>query len=584
MITFLKPCWTSLLLGLALCSVAQAQDTITDDVYDEASKNRLKIVSVFDPLPSSGYAPLRFSASNNTSRDQVLRFEINSQIQSYPASTQHRSSFSMAVSASASQSATFMVPLAVDYQDRSSYNNQQIEINLTAGVTRSYSHSTRSSSGFPSIAISKSLADRNSVDLNEALEKKSSSSSRYGSNEFGCRFTPEELPEDWLTFSGFDYVMLTNLDWSRLKPGTKTALLQWARLGGAVHFYCSGEKPPYLPDDETDYGLGLIETFQWDDRNLNATQVVDRYWGRTERIKEIMDEHSDGSKWTLLTALGDRSFNSWQVIVFLGIFAILVGPVNLFVLAPSGRRHRLFYTTPLLSLGASLVMVIIIILQDGIGGRGVRFVFLEIEPKEATAYVTQKQASRTGVLTGAGFEVKTPALIEPLVMPDTSWVKLKRSYNTQSVNLVQNGPSREGNFFQSRAEQAQMLHSVASTRARIERHPSSNPEEVPILVSALGFTLKELYYCDDKEQVWKLKSPLSTGQKAELEKVEKKEMENWWDEKVKNQKVEGLNRLKYGSANHYFATAESAPDFTVETLTSISWQDNVLVYGSITPP
>ena len=30
-------------------------------------------------------------------------------------------------------------------------------------------------------------------------------------------------------------------------------------------------------------------------------------------------------------------------------FAILAGPANLFVFAPSGRRHRLFFTMPLLA-------------------------------------------------------------------------------------------------------------------------------------------------------------------------------------------------------------------------------------------
>lgn len=582
--TFLKPRWTSLLLGIVFGSLAQAQETITDDSYGDSGKDRLKIVSVFDPLPSSGYAPLRVSAINSSSRDQLLRFDINSQIQSYPSSSNHRSRFSLPVPAGSSQSAVFMAPLATDYQDRSSYNNHQMEIVLTAGLTRTYSHSSRIGGGFPAIAISKSLNDKNSAALKEALEKKSSSSSRYGNNDFGSRFTPQDVPEDWLSFSGFDYVMLTDLDWSRLRPGTQTALLQWARLGGNLHLYCEGEKPAHLPADEADYGLGSIETFAWDGKNLNATQIVSRYWGRNERVKQIMDEHSDGSKWTLLQALGDRSFNSWQVVIFLGIFAILVGPVNLFVLAPSGRRHRLFYTTPLLSLGASLVMVGIILLQDGIGGKGTRFVFVEIEPKEAAAYVTQKQVSRTGVLTGASFESKSPALIEPLIMPDTSWVKLKKGYNTQSVSLTQNGASREGNFFQSRAEQAQMLHTVVSTRARIELHPSSNPNDGPTLVSALGFTLKELYYCDGEKQFWKLKSPLATGQKADLQKVDLKEMENWWNEKVKFQKVEGLNRLKYKPQNYFFAAAESAPDFTVETLTSIHWQDDVLVYGNITPP
>jgi hypothetical protein len=142
-----------------------------------------------------------------------------------------------------------------------------------------------------------------------------------------------------------------------------------------------------------------------------------------------------------LALLGTRSFASWQVLVFLVIFGVLVGPVNLFVLAPAGKRHKLFITTPLLSIGASIVMVGLILIQDGTGGTGRRFIAINLQPDEAAAYVTQEQISRTGVLFGTGFEMKQPVLIEPVALPDTPWVKLK-STNHQPAGEPDAGGSR----------------------------------------------------------------------------------------------------------------------------------------------
>ena len=93
------------------------------------------------------------------------------------------------------------------------------------------------------------------------------------------------------------------------------------------------------------------------------------------------------------------------------LFGILVGPVNLFVLAKSGRRHRLFITTPLISLGASLLLILLIIFQDGFGGRGMRRVLMEVRPDagQNAAFLHQEQIARTGILTGTASPWIPPA-------------------------------------------------------------------------------------------------------------------------------------------------------------------------------
>ena len=67
------------------------------------------------------------------------------------------------------------------------------------------------------------------------------------------------------------------------------------------------------------------------------------------------------------------------IILILIIFSIIVGPVNLFVFAKSGRRHRLFFTTPLISLIAALLVLTFILFEDGVGGQGRRMLVMDLE-------------------------------------------------------------------------------------------------------------------------------------------------------------------------------------------------------------
>lgn len=578
-----------LLSAMLMGASAQGQQRIVDESLDERDGSRIEVRSVFDPLPSSGYAPLRIVATNGSGRDAVWRLDFNSQTQDYRNNNVHRSEVNLSVPARSTQTALFLAPLAVDYGDSSGYgqSGHVFSGSVTGPVVRSFSSYSNRNAGFPAIAISKTLADGSLDRLNDELERKQKAVSSYsrGDQVFGSRFVPADLPEDWLGFSGFDYVMLTDTEWQSLRPGSRNALLQWVRLGGRLHFYVTKLPANGLPADDKAFSLGQIETFTWNGRNIPADETVSRYWQGVERLEQLRLEHTRDSDWGPLAALGKRSFNSWQVIVFLVLFGVLVGPVNLYILAPSGRRHRLFFTTPLLSLGASLAMVGIILLQDGIGGIGARVVFINVEPAEASAYVTQKQTSRTGVLLGAGFELKQPALVEPLALPASDWVKLKNTSDSQPVNLTQQGAARGGNFFQSRAEQAQMVRAAISTRGRLEIQPGTTPDAPPTLVSALGFTLEEMFYAGPDGTIWSLKSPLATGQKAELAKVQPGQLGEWWRRHVEIAKIPATKELTSVLPNHFFATAKSAPGFTQETLSAIRWQeDKILVYGSVPPP
>ncbi len=587
-----------LLLG---ASAAHAQKNIANEELDPLSGTRVQVRSVFDPLPPSGYAPMRIVATNGTGRNARWGFDFHSQTQHFRQQNEHDSSFAVDVPARSTQSALFMVPLAVDYDDRGSGSSGHVLRVSISGTgfdeSPKFDHESRIG-GFPALALSESLAEFSITQLNKEVESKMHSThGRYygGAMTFGCRFEPADLPDSWLGFSGFDFILLSSTDWQKLKPAVKRALLEWVRLGGQLHVYLSPgaySESLGLPDIASAgthmVSLGKIATLSWDGKTLPASQTVNRYWGEKQRVNSLRSDHAPVGAWPLLKLLGTRSFASWQVIVFLVVFGMLVGPVNLFVLAPAGRRHKLFITTPLLSIGASVVMVGLILVQDGTGGVGRRFVAINLEPGEAAAYVTQEQVSRTGVLLGAGFEMKQPVLIEPLVMPDSPWAKLKKTSTAQSASLTQDGRERRGNFFQSRAEQGQVLRAAVSTRARLELKSGAAPDAAPTLISALGFTVDELFYTDAAGAHWRLEKPLSTGQSATLVKTDATTKNPWLDDAV-NPAVDSLrislNNTTTNRRSFFVAKARKAPDFTLDTLSSIRWEDDrIVVFGPVTQP
>lgn len=599
---------------IVLCTVllaasAHAQKSITSGVLVDRDGTALEIRSVFDPLPPTGYAPLRIVVTNGSDQSSRWRFSFRAQARNFRSEHTHQSRLQFDVPAHETHSATFMLPLAVAYGSSSvsGNNRHELRIDLKAdGVgERSFNHYDSRVYDFPAIAISKALADTNQIRLQDEVEQRMKSRTGGGGSGvkmFGSLFAPEDLPEDWRGLSGFDVLMITSTEWQLLKPGQQLAVTQWTRLGGQLDVYAGSTtlmSALGIPiDSQNRVSFGQVNLLNWDGKDLDAEATVARHWSNNSREKELKSEYAGhkGSspnslpEWGLLESLGLRNFASWQVIVFLVIFGILVGPVNLFLLAPHGRRHRLFITTPLLSLGASVLMFGIILFQDGIGGIGARLVVINIVPGEASAYVTQEQASRTGVIFGGGFELKQPTLIEPLALPDTPWVKLKDTNNTQAVQLKQEGSQRSGNYFQNRAEQGQILRAVVSTRARLELKSGLPPDATPEVISALGFSIDTLFYVDAKGRAWKAPHPLSTGQSSKLVACDYSELRSMWkevSELAEGQMQMRLNALinETTARKTFFATAKEAPDFTLDTLSSIRWSPNqAALFGPLEPP
>jgi len=415
----------------------------------------------------------------------------------------------------------------------------------------------------------------------------------YGSDKtFGSRFKVDQLPDNWLGYSGFDHLLLTADEWLAAAPGVRAAILQSVEFGLRLHLYRPNDSVllsslgfAEAGDAATTLsrGMGRIQPAVWDGTTLNAAQIVaDLSTQQSESLVHRASSNYANDVWGARDVLGERGFAGWQVIGFLLVFGLLIGPVNLFLLAPAGRRHRLFLTTPLISLGASLALVVLILLQDGTGGTGRRFIAVHLPAGQAAAHITQEQISRTGVVLGSSFTLPRPGTLTQLVLPESQWTKYHDGGSAQPIDGRIESTSISGNWFQSRTVQAQALRSIVPTRGRVELVPPKSEGDPPSIVSSLDLELANFTCRTADGTLWRTPGPVMQGRAIALVKAENID---WKKELVKacsnahSDTVDGI-RDAIASQPAYFATTRSAPGLAIDTLKAIKWMDDqIVVFG-----
>jgi len=583
----------SLALAATTCP-ALAQEAL-GRFEEEKGASRIELTGVFDPPPPSGFQPVRVRVTNATGEKRRWQLDFVSEV-GWNRGGQTRSTFEVAADPGG-QDALLLVPMhAAVTSGRGSYSGGQHQWRLTATGNRNTRHVSSTHSqrvqALPAIAISDALAIKNLTQLNDAA---GTTHGRGYSHEklFGSRFAPDALPDHWLGFSGFDHIMITSDEWLALAPGVRTAIMQSIQFGMHLHLYRPNDAVNLASlglagaaNDATAlaYGMGKVELESWDGDTLDPAATVSKFgsFSSQSQVNRLSQEYATGS-WGLERALGGRNFAGWQVIIFLLVFGVMIGPVNLFLLAPAGRRHRLFFTTPAISLAASAMLVALILWQDGTGGAGRRFIAVHLPPGEPAAYVTQEQISRTGVVLGSGFSLPRPGFIAQTVLPKSQWAKFSSDHESQSMDARIDGTRVGGNWFQSRTVQGQVLRSVVPTRGRIEIVPPTAADAPPAVLSSLDVELTSFFYRDPDGANWRTDGPVLQGRPVPLVK----DSENWttrWNA-IRERPSPSLS-TRIDSIVHprpaFLATAATAPGFAIDTLPSIRWQDDTIVFfGSL---
>ena len=568
-----------ILLYLTLASLANAQEVIFRQVADTKTDTHVEVTSLFSHPSLGGYLPVRVLVANNQTIPHkiFLNFEDTS---NYGGEFSTSSSYSFLAPAGRTVSQDILVPLAAQ-NGSASYGELSVSLNGSMGNTTG-SLSPVFSPGQPAVLLSESLYTPNGSALDTEHNTRGSSSYGGGSNSFSSKFDPKRLPDDWRAFSGFDSIMLTESDWTATPPGSKNAILSWLRLGGQlVVFSESSVKSSTLgiPEDAS-FGSVVIKQIGSDLR-LDAKETVNLAKPKSPSETRLNAISSDfNSNWPIQKDFGEKSFNYIFFIIILIAFGILVGPVNLFVFAKSGRRHRLFVTTPLISIATSVILIVLIILQDGFGGKGTRIVLMEVRPDESqnAAFIQQEQFSRTGVMTSPGFKVDASALIVPLPLDQSRWARFTDDSDSRGSYNIQPSDGKlyaSGDWFQSRSEQGQLITAVVPTRGRIEA--ASEPGK---LISTFDFPIETLIFRDGAGD-WFRADNVTKGRAISPNPVDPTMILpflNKTADQFSQRNQTFLNQAKMRE-DHFIAITNEAP--AIATHDGIEWQTKTVITGPI---
>lgn len=538
------------------------------EIYDTKTDTNVEVLALFSKPSPGGYLPVRVKLSNNLKSDRVayLNFESTT---NYSSGNHTASEFNFKAPAGKSITQDILVPIC---PAGSTSNSSQLNVRLGGSIGEGdYQMSSSSDGSQPVVLLSESLFTPNASRLDGALK----STSRYGGkSEFAAKFDPKQLPDSWLAFSGYDSILMTDLDWTNTPASSRNAILSWVRNCGQLVIYATGSadlKSMGIPE-EASYGSTELRTVA-NDLKLDpkaAISLVGKENPNKPRDAALKNDFNSG--WPLQTHFGAQTFRYALFIIVLILFAIIVGPVNLFVFAKSGQRHKLFITTPIISLVASAILIALIIVQDGFGGSGMRRIVMEVRPDgdQNAAYVHQEQFCRTGVLTGSRFTIPELCDFSPVPIAASRWARYTSSSDANSSYNLQPEDGKlnvSGDWFQSRSEHGHVLTTVISTRGRIER--TDNPLA---LVSTFDFPIETLFFHAADGQ-WFRANQIATGKRFTLTQVEESMVEPVLKKEIAAYSDRNRDILKRVSKrrNCYVALTGAAPG--VPTLPGIRWKE-----------
>ncbi len=192
-----------------------------------------------------------------------------------------------------------------------------------------------------------------------------------------------EWSDHWLAYSRFDAVALTSQEWRELQEQHAEiyhAVRQYVEVGGMLCIIGTDWTPPkeWTNYDGKHYSALLGEAVV-----LAATPAAakpdiadfrNRVLGRGTQWRDALGSASTAGtimsgNTNLLDAMpvvADYGVNVKLIMVLIIVFALLIGPANIFVLSKMRRRIWLLWTVPVTSTAAALLVLGVSLFQEGL--------------------------------------------------------------------------------------------------------------------------------------------------------------------------------------------------------------------------
>ena len=218
-----------------LTSTASTQVEVLNETYRNPGKTSVKVEAVFAPSAQQGSLPFRVTISNQSGKDRTWEVKISDGNSYRTLSTDITGTISVENGAVVTRELYLPIaPLFTTY----SYHNPKVEVSSSGLGTLSRSVGHETNDDCPTVAISKVLARRSLSDLDDHVQTRSPSDTR-----FALPYLPEQLPVNWRGYSALDAIMIDHKSWKSLEEAQRRGVLEWVRLGGRLDIFTT-EQPP----------------------------------------------------------------------------------------------------------------------------------------------------------------------------------------------------------------------------------------------------------------------------------------------------------------------------------------------------
>lgn len=414
-----------------------------------------------------------------------------------------------------------------------------------------------------------------------------------GREFYGSEVDMTNASSDWRAYSGAAAVLLGDTEWLGLTSAQRGALCDYVSQGGHLTLFttsmqetATGLELPDFHGKPGAYGFGTIslettQAFPPDAYSLSV--AIDR--NPADSAQNVDDGFST---WGLRPLVGTIVVSAVFILSFVVVFGSLVGPVNLFVFAKGKNRFRLFWTTPLISILASIALIAGILLTDGLGGRGQQLIAIYSLPASNRETVVQEQVSRTAVLFSNQWHSDQNYLITPIsdqAMKNAMSADGSRSYaGNQDLSdspdtYHQIGNDYSGNWFRSRSVSGQYLQATRPSRSSITVFTSATPDSPPVVLSSFPTELNKLFLVDAQNHYWTCQN-LEPGRKVTCTPSSMGEFNSFWDDasSYAGGKLRPLLSAVRDRPGCFYATGIPPAGDRLATLGEINWQVTRGVY------
>ena len=468
------------------------------------------LTSPFDRLPAAGFVPVSVSATNGGIAAVKVDYALEGSSAYSNSGSTMLASGSLDLALGKTGTATHWIWRGAEFGSPESADYISITLSTPSGNS-----SNQIGQGY-----NQRFTSAVSENIVKAEPSRFSRGARRGLTADGgilaTQFSPDSLPADWRVFSGFQTLFLTPDDWDQLSPGVRDAMRLWLGFGGTVRVVSVEKKEGRRVIDEllpSDSRLGVFgarvpvipmsfndlrnDGIRGDRETIFRNGIPSAGFTDIDR-RSSRQRYRNGQSFNpyqsfpLRDLFGRRDIPYFPICMLLIAFAVIVGPVSLKYWAPAGRRHRLFFTTPVFSLATSGLLLVVMLFQDGLGIDGRRFTILDLAPADSSqpdAIVYQEQFTRAGMTGGGGFELAEGLM--PLLPND--------SYE-ESLSVI--GEEAKGSWFASRRDRSMALVGATPVRWKVTQE-SVGEKKMTLRIESPFTEFDDAWFIDEKGQGWR---------------------------------------------------------------------------------